>query len=203
MVSGKPRRRCFCTTEHDLRRRSNTHLSSHPAGDACAVRSETDELHSAAHCRCNWEADESIGTTAETGAFGLERVREREGETWYGRSALTQLPSGEGRTRLLSYGLHLEKRSRGMIRERILRWAVSVPHASCVRAVDVAQLYPWASHLPEVLSLHCSGSLLYATRAGVGFIPERESSTFDRRAKSVYVRLVPTDGSICSFPTAG
>jgi hypothetical protein len=117
MVSGKPRRRCFCTTEHDLRRRSNTHLSSHPAGDASAVRSETDELHSAAHCRCNWEADESIGTTAETGAFGLKRVREREGETWDGRSALTQLPSGEGRTRVLLYRLHLEKRSRGMIRE--------------------------------------------------------------------------------------
>jgi hypothetical protein len=46
---------------------------------------------------------------AATGAFGLKRVLERELETCDGRSALTQSPSGEGRTRVLWYGLHLGK----------------------------------------------------------------------------------------------
>jgi hypothetical protein len=77
IVSGKPHRRCFCTrrtTEHDLRRRSNTHLSSHQNGVAPAVRSATVELHSAAHLGTTTEADKSIGTTAHARSNGCIRL---------------------------------------------------------------------------------------------------------------------------------
>ena len=86
-------------------------------GDAPADRSQTVELHNAAHLGTTTEADQVLvqrQMLAATGAFGLKRVREREVETWDGRSTLTQLPSEEGRTRVLSCGLHLGQRSRAL-----------------------------------------------------------------------------------------